>query len=175
MIIQRRPSAAELADALDAKPSGKGWRANCPAHNDKTPSFSINERNGVPLFKCWSGCTQSDVIEALRQRGLWPKPQDHKAVVTTLLDKRTLLAFVRAHENSLRRNIPTSTAAQQTYRRYQRLLYSPFSAEVVAAMHLYVEVYAADVQRGVKPSDDEDRRFRKFLPLTYAHRCPYGF
>ena len=52
--------------------SGSGWVACCPAHDDKNPSLSISEgRQGVVLVKCWSGCSQTEVISALRDRGLW--------------------------------------------------------------------------------------------------------
>ena len=56
--------------ALGGNPStGKG---RCPAHDDKNPSLQVTEgSNGKPLFKCFAGCTQQDVLEALRQRGLW--------------------------------------------------------------------------------------------------------
>jgi hypothetical protein len=44
---------------------------HCPAHNDEHPSLSIDERAAKVLFKCWAGCSQSEVIAALRERGLW--------------------------------------------------------------------------------------------------------
>ncbi len=45
----------------------------CPAHDDRSPSLSIRERGGKVLVHCHAGCPQSDVIEALRARGLWPE------------------------------------------------------------------------------------------------------
>ncbi len=45
--------------------------AHCPAHDDRHPSFSIDERNGHLLFRCRAGCPQAEVIAALRRRGLW--------------------------------------------------------------------------------------------------------
>ena len=68
------PSAEIIADALHAKRTGPGrWMARCPAHDDRTPSLSITERNGSVLVHCFAGCRQSEVIEALRARGLWPE------------------------------------------------------------------------------------------------------
>lgn len=65
-------AAEDLATALNAKPLGKGkWRACCPAHDDKIPSMSITEINGKTLVHCFAGCTQREVIDALRARGLW--------------------------------------------------------------------------------------------------------
>ena len=51
---------------------------HCPAHDDRNPSLSLTERNGKVLFTCHAGCTQEAVIEALRQRNLWPAPRAHR-------------------------------------------------------------------------------------------------
>lgn len=65
-------SARDIAIAL-----GGRWRNNhasvcCPAHEDSTPSFSISStRDGRPLVHCFAGCSQADVIQALKARGLW--------------------------------------------------------------------------------------------------------
>jgi len=47
------------------------FSACCPAHNDRNPSFSVSDVNGKTLVKCFSGCTQEGVINALRDLGLW--------------------------------------------------------------------------------------------------------
>jgi hypothetical protein len=44
---------------------------HCPAHGDKSPSLSVREKNGRVLVHCFGGCSQGDVIEALKARGLW--------------------------------------------------------------------------------------------------------
>jgi hypothetical protein len=42
------------------------WSARCPAHNDKSPSFSVAEKDdGSVRFRCWTGCTYEEVIQAL--------------------------------------------------------------------------------------------------------------
>jgi len=64
-------SAENLAQALGGKKSGQGWMARCPAHDDHDPSLSINEKDGKPLVYCHAGCSQKEVIDALRQCGLW--------------------------------------------------------------------------------------------------------
>ena len=65
--------AEAIAEALNGRRSGKGWMARCPAHPDTTPSLSINETPaGKVLVKCFAGCSQAEVIAALRRRGLWP-------------------------------------------------------------------------------------------------------
>ena len=52
------------------RPSGN---THCPAHNDREPSFSVNVKAGVLLVHCLAGCPQEAVIDALRERGLWPQ------------------------------------------------------------------------------------------------------
>ena len=47
-------------------------RACCPAHDDHTPSLSIDEENGKTLVHCFAGCSQEGVLAALRSRGIWP-------------------------------------------------------------------------------------------------------
>ena len=66
-------TAAHIAEALNGRRSGRGWIACCPAHRDRTPSLSIRESDGRVLIFCFGGCSQREVIAALRQRGLWPE------------------------------------------------------------------------------------------------------
>lgn len=66
-------SAREIREALGAKRGSKLVR--CPAHDDRTPSLSIDEGlGGTVLVHCHAGCTQDAVINVLRERGLWPRP-----------------------------------------------------------------------------------------------------
>ncbi len=65
-------TAEAIADALDGRPVGDGWAACCPAHDDNDPSLSIHAgHNGKVLVHCHAGCTQAEVIAALRDAGLW--------------------------------------------------------------------------------------------------------
>lgn len=41
------------------------WLACCPAHDDKSPSLSLEDRNGYPLIHCFSGCEAADVLAAV--------------------------------------------------------------------------------------------------------------
>ena len=70
--------AGQIAAALGAyRPpyqtsQGPTWKVRCPAHPDKNPSMNITASiSGRTLVKCWAGCTQAELIEALIQRGLW--------------------------------------------------------------------------------------------------------
>jgi energy-coupling factor transporter ATP-binding protein EcfA2 len=45
--------------------NGSGWMAQCPAHDDDTPSLSIGEGDdGRVLLKCHAGCATSSIVEA---------------------------------------------------------------------------------------------------------------
>jgi hypothetical protein len=52
---------------------------HCPAHDDEHPSFSVSEKNGKVLVKCFAGCFQDQVITALKERGLWPSGNGNQA------------------------------------------------------------------------------------------------
>lgn len=42
------------------------WLACCPAHDDKSPSLGITEKeDGRILIHCWSGCSASEVVESV--------------------------------------------------------------------------------------------------------------
>lgn len=74
----RRYSAREITRALKRGEwrNGEG-SACCPAHEDKTPSLSISDgRNGWPVLFCHAGCSQDEVLDALRRLGLWPESRD---------------------------------------------------------------------------------------------------
>jgi putative DNA primase/helicase len=76
VILASRPHvyAAEIGAALGGRKSGRGWSACCPAHDDSTPSLSIQDADdGRVLVHCHAGCEQAEVITALKARGLWPK------------------------------------------------------------------------------------------------------
>jgi putative DNA primase/helicase len=46
----------------------------CPAHDDEKASLKVSTgSSGKVLVKCFGGCLQERVIEALKSRGLWGK------------------------------------------------------------------------------------------------------
>ncbi len=66
-------SAEAIALALKGKKTGTGqFMACCPAHDDRAPSLSITQNRERVLFHCHAGCSQAEVIDALRGRQLWP-------------------------------------------------------------------------------------------------------
>ncbi len=65
-------SAETIALALNGRRAGSGYSACCPAHDDRKPSLSINDgEDGRVLVKCFAGCSQEAVIDALKRLGLW--------------------------------------------------------------------------------------------------------
>ena len=47
------------------------FTARCPSHDDRNPSLSVTDKNGTILVYCFAGCSQDEVIGALRDAGLW--------------------------------------------------------------------------------------------------------
>ena len=68
-------TSAETIASLGGRKTGNGWIAQCPLHDDQTPSLSISAgRDGKVLVHCHAGCNQRDVfIAVLRNRGLCGK------------------------------------------------------------------------------------------------------
>jgi hypothetical protein len=67
-------NAQTIADALDGKPNGKGYRCTCPVreHSSGKTLDVIDGDNGQPVAHCHAGCDFKDVASALRAKGLWP-------------------------------------------------------------------------------------------------------
>lgn len=65
--------AAKILGGTKATKTSGGWTTLCPAHDDRHPSLSLaNKKDGGLLAHCHAGCTQEQVIEALRSRGIEP-------------------------------------------------------------------------------------------------------
>lgn len=53
---------------------GRGL-THCVSHDDPTPSLNVDPGTGdAVLVKCHGGCANADVIAALKERDLWPRP-----------------------------------------------------------------------------------------------------
>jgi hypothetical protein len=60
------PVELVLSKLPDAKPSGSGWSAPCPAHDDGSPSLSVCEGDdGRVLVYCHAGCSSEAIVEAM--------------------------------------------------------------------------------------------------------------
>jgi hypothetical protein len=64
----------------------------CVAHdNTNTPALSISgDDNGKPLFHCHAGCSQEEILEALRAKGIWPPPEEKNLTVANLAAEKSL-------------------------------------------------------------------------------------
>ena len=70
-LLDRLESVAEV---------GQGrWIAKCPAHDDRSPSFSIREVDDRILAHCFAGCDIGDVLAAigLELKDLYLEPLGH--------------------------------------------------------------------------------------------------
>ena len=55
----------QVAGHLNGRPSGNGWQARCPAHEDHNASLSISEGlGGRTLLKCHANCTFDQIVSA---------------------------------------------------------------------------------------------------------------
>jgi putative DNA primase/helicase len=77
----------------DARRSGPGYRALCPAHHDRNPSLSIREGNdGRILIKCHAGCTAEAVVAALGLHLSDLMPPGARPAFATVLPARASIA-----------------------------------------------------------------------------------
>jgi hypothetical protein len=62
-----------IIEALSGKREGSSWRCECPVHPGQR-HLNLTPRNGsTPLFHCFQGASQEEVITALQDRKLWPE------------------------------------------------------------------------------------------------------
>lgn len=61
-------TAEQISQALGGKPTGNGFIATCPSHDDKTPSLSIWQTAKGPAWKCQAGCEWKSVTQALESK-----------------------------------------------------------------------------------------------------------
>jgi hypothetical protein len=75
---------------------GNGWKAHCPAHDDRKPSLRISEgKDGRVLLKCYAGCPTEAVLDAigLEMKDLFPQERPaskraHKQKIVATYDYR---------------------------------------------------------------------------------------
>lgn len=63
------PSLAK-AEGIELAQAGRYWKACCPFHSERTPSFVITERHGEWRWHCYGGCGGGDAVDfVMRHRG----------------------------------------------------------------------------------------------------------
>jgi len=68
------------------RPSGKGWTARCPAHEDRHASLSVGiGEEGRILLKCFAGCDAEAIVSALglTLADLMPEREPDRRLVAT--------------------------------------------------------------------------------------------
>lgn len=64
-------TAERIAGLLNkAKRSPTGWKACCPAHDDKNPSLFIADADDGVAMRCYAGCSYAQISDALQSRGV---------------------------------------------------------------------------------------------------------
>lgn len=56
---------AILPHLRKVKKTATGYIACCPAHEDKSPSMTMTERDGVVLMHCFAGCGIDEIMGAI--------------------------------------------------------------------------------------------------------------
>ena len=103
-------TAETMAKALGGRKVGQGWTARCPAHDDREPSLSVRDADGMVLVRCHAGCDQRDVIAALKERGLW----DGKERSTLRKSRRRKVSLPRPDPNQAERSAVALSIWQST-------------------------------------------------------------
>jgi hypothetical protein len=109
-------TAAEIADRLHARPSGRGWIAHCPgdlhARGDRNSSLSIGEgHRGCVLLHCFAGCSVESICAALKLKvsdlfpGSRPTGTDRPAIVR---DVERQVSNLRSHLTPRERVLPVT-------------------------------------------------------------------
>ena len=137
--------ARQLVRTLRGKWYGTYGMCRCPAHDDRTPSLSIRELDGLLRVRCHAGCSPRDVLHLLGARGL-------------LEARRTYpVATTRAKSRPVE---PATTAAS-------RNLAVAIWADAIAPAHTLVERYLRARAVELPPAADAAIRFHPSL----KHPC----
>ena len=70
-----KPVEKVLEGLEGVEKNGAGWKARCPAHDDREPSLSVHEGDdGRALVKCFARCEAAEIVAALNleMRDLFP-------------------------------------------------------------------------------------------------------
>jgi hypothetical protein len=95
---ERAVTLEEVARRFDATRSGAGFKAHCPAHEDRKESLSINRGNDQKIVMfCHAGCRTEDVLRAkgLTDADLFERRNGQHASSVATYDYRDLTGKVR--------------------------------------------------------------------------------
>jgi putative DNA primase/helicase len=97
-----RPIDLVLSRLKNVKPCGDGYQANCPCHEDHSPSLSISAgTDGRALLQCFAGCATEHIVHSLglTMADLFPGSNASKTSITVAdlaTNKRIPESFLRS-------------------------------------------------------------------------------
>jgi hypothetical protein len=132
--------------------------AQCPAHKERTGSLSVSDgRDGKILVHCFGGCGQREVIDALREQGLWPGNAGEPPLMSEAERERRRRQEAERTREKLRKDAfienlwrRTHAEAKPATREIERWLEHRLGAKLASNL---------DIAR---------------LPLRWSPRCPRG-
>jgi hypothetical protein len=129
--------AEQIAQALgNARKVNGQWMASCPVsshgqgNGDRNPSLCVSETDeGKPLFKCFSGCSQESVFNAVKDYGLLddlPNPTDFLTQIKPLPKQQEPVLEQEWHYTDedgvvqhIKQRYKTFDAKGKTYKQYR--------------------------------------------------------
>ncbi len=127
-------TVSNLSSLPKFKAVGKNrYVACCPAHDDKHPSLSITDAKDKILVHCFSGCTQTDVIDALRSQGLWHTDSKPDPWVFSADELEYMMLCLLVYQGATRRGETLPDARPELIAEYNAILkkMSPERFEIV--------------------------------------------
>ena len=116
--ISAADRAKRIVENLGGRWSGSHGECRCPAHNDHSPSLSVRLGTKAILFKCFAGCTSTDILKALRRQGLHDRAPVYVEPRAPLRDLSGLARTLWQH------SIPVAATPAETYL-HARGLFAP--------------------------------------------------
>jgi hypothetical protein len=104
-------TAEQIVERLHGRRSGAGWIAQCPAHEDRSPSLSIGEgRDGRILLHCFGGCTSEAVCDSLglSLSDLFPEPGTFQPKPSALRNAEKQIQNLRCRLTPRERVLPVT-------------------------------------------------------------------
>ena len=120
---------------------------------------------------CFGGCSQDDVIEALRAMLLWNEKSEPRAIESKY-DTVEAIALCRAYEEDRKHGIQPTTKERNRYRQTKGILCSPYTIDDVAEMHFWCLVYRANVRSGALPTAEESEKFMRYQAIVVERGVP---
>jgi 5S rRNA maturation endonuclease (ribonuclease M5) len=141
-------TAESLAYALGGHKSGAQWIARCPSHDDRNPSLGLRDEGDIVLLRCYAGCAQETVIDALKKLGLWESRGEPLCIIATYdytdENGKLLYQIVRQEPKNFRQRYPDGAGGWIWKKHPRQVLYR--LPEVLEASIVFVAEGEKDVE-----------------------------